>query len=173
MANTDETDETDEVAPKVVLRPAEESDVEAVAVIWQQGWPDGHLGNVPEALVVRRRHLDDFLPLVQDRVGRTTVAVVDSKVVGFVVIHDDEIEHIYADRAVRGTGVASALLEHAEAAIGAHHDRAWLAVADGNARARRFYERHGWHDGGPFDNPAPTADGGTVSVPTRRYEKPT
>jgi hypothetical protein len=55
--------------------------------------------------------------------------------------------------------------------IGAAHDTAWLAVVPGNARARRFYERQGWYDAGPFDNPAFTRDGSTLLVPTRRYEK--
>jgi hypothetical protein len=48
-------------------------------------------------------------------------------------------------------------------------DRAWLAVADGNDRARRFYEREGWTDGGALDHiPA----GAAVVVPCRRYQKP-
>jgi hypothetical protein len=46
--------------------------------------------------------------------------------------------------------------------------RAWLAVATGNARARRFYERQGWVDEGPFDYPADSADG-PIPVPCHRY----
>lgn len=47
---------------------------------------------------------------------------------------------------------------------------AWLAVVAGNARARRFYERQGWSDGGPLDYAAETADR-PVTVPCRRYVK--
>lgn len=60
----------------------------------------------------------------------------------------------------------------AERLVGAGgHDRAWLAVATGNGRARRFYERQGWVDEGPFDYPAAAADG-PVAVPCHRYVKP-
>ena len=57
------------------------------------------------------------------------------------------------------------------AAVSALFDRAWLAVVAGNARARRFYERNGWSDVDPFDNPAWTTSGATIPVPARRYEK--
>jgi GNAT superfamily N-acetyltransferase len=76
--------------------------------------------------------------------GTTTVATIGPVVVGFVALHDDEVEQLYVDAAARGTGVAAALLAHGESVIGATHDRAWLAVVPGNARARRFYELAGW-----------------------------
>jgi hypothetical protein len=46
--------------------------------------------------------------------------------------------------------------------------RAWLAVATGNARARRFYERQGWVDEGRFDYPA-QSDAGPIPVDCHRY----
>jgi ribosomal protein S18 acetylase RimI-like enzyme len=62
-------------------------------------------------------------------------------------------------------------LTEAERLVAANgHDRAWLAVAPGNARARRFYERSGWIDNGLFDYPAATADG-PMPVPCHRYVK--
>jgi hypothetical protein len=60
------------------------------------------------------------------------------------------------------------LLDDAEERVGAAgHVSAWLAVVPGNARARRFYERRGWADDGPFDYLAP----GGIAVPCRRYVK--
>ncbi|HEX7425551.1 MAG TPA: hypothetical protein VF328_00700, partial [Mycobacterium sp.] len=54
-------------------------------------------------------------------------------------------------------------------AIGAAgHAVAWLAVATGNDRARRFYERCGWTDEGAFDYAAATESGSTP-VPCHRY----
>ncbi|MEV1176540.1 hypothetical protein AB0J09_49965, partial [Nonomuraea sp. NPDC049784] len=50
------------------------------------------------------------------------------------------------------------------------HQRAWLAVVAGNARARRFYERNGWVDEGLFDHLAPN-ETGPVVVPAHRYVK--
>jgi ribosomal protein S18 acetylase RimI-like enzyme len=65
--------------------------------------------------------------------------------------------------------VAAALLAEAERLVKAGgHERAWLAVAPGNARARRFYERQGWLDEGLFDYQA-SAETGTISVPCHRY----
>lgn len=153
-----------------VLRPAGEPDIEPICRIWHRGWRDAHLGHVP-ATLVRHRRLVDFRVLVPARLDTTTVATIEASVVGFVTVHDDEIEQIYVGAAARGSGVADALLAHGEMVIGERFDRAWLAVVAGNVRARRFYERRGWSDAGAFDNPAPTPDGGTIPVPALRYEK--
>lgn len=151
------------------LRPARSDDVSAIARVWHAGWSDGHLGHVPEQLLAHRTR-DHFDALAQSRVADTTVAVVGAEVVGFVVVHGDELEQCYVDAASRGSGVAALLIAHAERTIGAGHARAWLAVVGGNARARRFYERSGWHDAGGFDYQA-EVEGGVVAVPARRYEK--
>ena len=95
---------------------------------------------------------------------------VTGPVVGFVVVRADEVEQLYVSTQWRGTDVAARLLGHAEATIAAHHQTGWLAVVAGNTRARRFYERRGWHDRGDYDNVAETTTG-TMIVPTRRYDK--
>jgi GNAT superfamily N-acetyltransferase len=159
------------IHPPAALRPAVVADLEAISDIWHRGWRDGHLGHVPVALH-RHRRLRDLRGRVAARLGTTTVATTASGVVGFVTVHDDEIEQLYVDVPVRGAGVAAALLAHGEVAVSARFDRAWLAVVAGNIRARRFYERNGWSDAGPFDNPAWTTGGDTIPVPARRYEKP-
>ncbi|MBB5851823.1 GNAT family N-acetyltransferase [Amycolatopsis umgeniensis] len=153
-----------------VLRPATPADADAVARIWYQGWQDAHLGNVPDELV-RARTRDSFWDRAGNRVGDTTVALIDGEVAGFVMVVGDEVEQVYVSSGHRGSGVAGTLLTEAErlAAEGGH-SRAWLAVAPGNARARRFYERRGWADEGEFDNQASGPDG-PISVPCRRYVK--
>ncbi len=152
------------------FRPAVRADVEAIATLWHRGWPDGHLGHVPAALVAHRQ-LADFRQRVPARLDATTVATIDSAVVGFVMVQGDEIEQVYVDARVRGSGVAAMLLEHGEAVIGERYTGAWLAVVAGNARARRFYERNGWSDGGALDYAAEGRGGTTIAVPVRRYEK--
>lgn len=152
-----------------VLRAATPADVGTIADIWYRGWLDAHLGRVPEALVAHRRP-SDFPALARTRVPLTTVAVEDDRVIGFVTVHDDEVEQIYVDAAARGGGVAGALLRNAEERIASRFGSAWLAVVEGNARARRFYERNGWRDGGALDYAA-EAPGGRIPVPCRRYEK--
>jgi GNAT superfamily N-acetyltransferase len=152
------------------LRPAVAADRDVIGTIWHDGWREAHLGRVPDELLPyrERHHFLERIPAVLDS---TTVAVTGPAVVGFVMVHDDEVEQLYVDPSARGTGAAAALLAHGEAVVGRRADRAWLAVVDGNARARRFYERSGWSDTGPFANPAWIPGGGTIAVPTRRYEK--
>lgn len=153
------------------IRPAEPGDAEVVAAIWYAGWRDGHLGHVPEELVAVRTK-ESFWTRAADRVGDTTVAVVGPEVAGFVMVVGDEVEQVYVSSDHRGSGVAGVLLGEAERQVKANgHSEAWLAVATGNARARRFYERCGWTDGGAFDYPASVGDR-TLPVPCHRYAKP-
>lgn len=158
------------IAP--VVRPATAKDAGAVATIWSDGWRDGHLGLVPDALAAVRTD-ESFRIRAADRVQDTTVAVVGGKVAGFVMVADDEAEQVYVSSSHRGTGVADALLAEAERQVRANgHEVAWLAVVEGNTRARSFYERMGWRDDGAFDYSAAVEDGTSVSVPCRRYVKP-
>ncbi|EME55759.1 GCN5-related N-acetyltransferase [Amycolatopsis decaplanina DSM 44594] len=154
----------------MTLRRATPADADAVAEIWYHGWQDGHLGNVPDELV-RIRTRESFWERAAERVGDTTVALMSGEVAGFVMVVGDEVEQVYVSSDHRGSGVAGALLAEAERLVSAGgHSRAWLAVAPGNARARRFYERCGWVDEGEFDNRVSGPDG-LVSVPCRRYAK--
>jgi ribosomal protein S18 acetylase RimI-like enzyme len=155
----------------LTLRPARPDDAATVADIWRRGWRDGHLGHVPDALVAIRTD-ESFDTRAAERVGDTVVATVDGEVVGFIMVAGDEVEQVYVAAEQRGGGVAAALLNEAERLVAADgHDRAWLAVAVGNARARRFYDKRGWVDEGVFDYPAATDDG-PLAVPCHRYAKP-
>jgi GNAT superfamily N-acetyltransferase len=154
----------------VTLRPAVADDADAVAAIWYAGWRDGHLGHVPEELVAVRTE-ESFWTRAAQRVADTTVAVVGDEIAGFVMVVGDEVEQVYVSRDHRGSGVAGTLLSEAERQVKAGgHSEAWLAVAIGNERARRFYERNGWTNGGAFDYPA-SVGSGTLPVPCHRYVK--
>jgi GNAT superfamily N-acetyltransferase len=151
------------------VRRARPDDVEAIARIWHAGWPDGHLGHVPAELA-RHRGPDQFLSRARERWETTWVCAAGDEPTGFVVVVDDEVEQIYVDSRARGTGAAAALLGRAQDEIRrAGYSRAWLAVVDGNNRARSFYERQGWQNRGPISYPAETEDG-PIEVPCRRYE---
>ena len=155
--------------PNVTLRPAAPDDTETIATLWHSGWRDGHIGHVPDALLPHR-HLEDFRRRVPPRIPESTVATIDGQVVGFVTVKEDELEQMYVAAAARGTGLADVLIRHAEEVIARRFDVAWLSVAVGNARARRFYERSGWRDAAAIDYHA-EIEGGTIPVPCRRYEK--
>lgn len=152
------------------LRPATPDDAREIAEIWHLGWRDGHLGLVSEELVAAR-DAESFRKRAAQRVGDTTVVVVDGEIAGFVMVVGDELEQIYVSETHRGAGVADVLLSEAERQIReAGHSTAWLAVIAGNSRARRFYERSGWSDEGLFDYSA-ASDHGPIVVPSHRYVK--
>ena len=179
------------------LRPATTDDVEAVAELWHRGWHDGHAGHVPDGLTAARTRAA-FGERVPALVPLTTVAepcglVPDPdlphpqaavpahstgegtghacELAGFVVVVDDEVEQLFVAEAHRGSAVARTLLDEAERQVAAQgYDEAWLAVVAGNARARRFYERRGWRDGGDLPYEV-SAGGATYLSPCRRYLK--
>jgi ribosomal protein S18 acetylase RimI-like enzyme len=158
------------VTPPAAIRPARDEDAEAIAEIWHQGWKDGHLGHLPQELVDVRTEAS-FRTRAAERIPDATVATLDDAVVGFVMVVEDEVEQVYVSAASRGLGVADALMREAERQVAqGGHSKAWLAVVAGNARARGFYERAGWIDEGEFDYQA-SVEGGTISVPCRRYTK--
>jgi GNAT superfamily N-acetyltransferase len=151
----------------VELRPARDDDATAVGNLWDAAWHDGHDGHVPDELVTLRTP-ETFRARAARMTSRTTVAVSDGEITGFVTVTGDEVEQVFVAAASRGTGTAGMLLAEAERQVAAAgHDTAWLAVVAGNLRARRFYERSGWSDGGPFTY---TAEG-SVEVPCLRYLK--
>lgn len=160
---------TGEGAP-IVLRAATAADAPDVAVIWHLGWQDGHRGFVPDELADARTEAS-FHQRAGERVGETTVATIGDAVAGFIMVVDDEAEQVYVSREHRGGGVAATLITEAERQIGsAGHDRAWLAVVAGNARARAFYARSGWKDEGLFHYAADD-HGTTIPVPCHRYTR--
>lgn len=153
------------------VRRAGIGDTDAIAMIWRAGWIDGHAGRVPTEL--ERARLDgSWQASARERIEGTWVACDrDGRVAGFVTVVGDELEQVYVAGNVRGTGVATMLLRHGERIVGSTgFDRAWLAVAAGNYRARRFYEREGWTDAGPLEYLAHTA-AGAIPVSVRRYER--
>jgi GNAT superfamily N-acetyltransferase len=154
----------------VTVRPASPDDAQEVARIWYDSWRDGHLGLVPDELVAIRTP-ESFGERASQRVTDTVVALVGDSVTGFVMVDNDEVEQVFVSRSHRGTGVASILLAEAERMVAVQgHGRAWLAVATGNERARRFYARNGWADEGAFDYRA-AGPAGPILVPCHRYAK--
>jgi putative acetyltransferase len=143
----------------------------AVADLWHVGWHDGHAGHVPEGLTAART-LEAFHERTPSRVADTTLAVAeDGELLGFIMDAGDVVEQVFVGRDARGTGLAAQLLAEAENQVAAGgHDVAWLAVVEGNARARAFYERQGWRDEGDLPYEV-TAGGQQFISPCRRYVK--
>ena len=87
------------------------------------------------------------------------------------MIEGDELNQLYVDPVARGSGVARALLAQGEARIAERYERGWLAVVAGNTRARRFYERAGWQEVGPIEQPSYAGPGQSLMIAALRYEK--
>lgn len=152
------------------VRAAVPADLDVLADLWERAWHDGHDGHVPEAFQLVRTP-ETFRARMAERIATTTVVEAGGEVAGFVTVTGDELEQVFVEAAHRGTGVATRLLDEGLAQVAATgHDRAWLAVVTGNARARRFYEREGWTDEGRLDYEAEGPDGPIIS-PCRRYER--
>ena len=142
-----------------VVRPGTPDDAAAVAAIWRDGWRDGHLGLVPDALVAVRTD-ESFSTRAAQRVDDTTVAVVDTEVAGFVMVDDDEVEQVYVSSRHRGKGVADVLLAEAERQVreNGHARRGWRSSTATRGRGRST-SGQGWSDEGGFDYAAAVEDG--------------
>jgi GNAT superfamily N-acetyltransferase len=71
----------------------------------------------------------------------------EGAVVGVLAVGDSELYAIYVHPDHWGTNVGRGLLEWAERELAETCDVAVLTCMVDNARARRFYERHGWELG--------------------------
>lgn len=69
------------------------------------------------------------------------VAVTEGRPVGFMAINHEFIDQLYIHPDFQGRGIGAQLLDLARTASPAH---LWLYTLQVNARARAFYERHGF-----------------------------
>ncbi len=144
--------------------------IHQISDIWHRGWHDAHDGIVPDALR-RLRTEESFLTRAKNRVQHTLVAISDEGVIGFAMTQQDELNQMYVSEQARGTGVARALIDAAEAHLReAGYACAWLACAMGNERAMRFYKKCGWINQGRRPVEVDTQDG-PFTLDVWRYEK--
>ena len=152
------------------VRVARADEVDVLARLWYDAWQDSHARILP-AQLVRHRTPASFRERLLAALADVRVVDADGEPAGLAIARDDELYQLFVSARARGTGVAAALLDDAEARIAAAgHARAWLACAIGNARAARFYEKHGWRFAGEMASPLPTPDG-AFRLEVWRYEK--
>jgi GNAT superfamily N-acetyltransferase len=145
----------------LVIRPAVVDDALGVARVHVAGWQTGYAGLLPQqyldglSVEQRARRWQATIEAPDDRSLVTLVADADGHIAGWATAgrsRDDdapagtgELWGIYADPERWGDGVGHALHVAVVAALrAAGHADATLWVLDGNTRAIRFYERHGW-----------------------------
>jgi len=152
------------------VRAAEEVEIDHLARVWFGGWRDAHEQIVPVELT-RLRTLESFGTRLRSDLRHIRVVGPFGAPVGFCIVKGDELYQLFVSAPSRGSGVAAALIEDAEARLSEGGVKtAWLAGAIGNERAARFYERRGWYRAGTMVNPLETANG-TFLLEVWRYEK--
>ena len=91
------------------------------------------------------------LPLGEENWHLSWIAIVDTKIVGMVLTHEDWISDLWVLRESRRCGVGQRLLAHGEAEILGRGCRTFrLRVLKSNTAAIKFYQRQGWQIGREF-----------------------
>jgi ribosomal protein S18 acetylase RimI-like enzyme len=153
------------------VRAAEEHEIDQLARIWYEGWIEAHAHLVPAELA-QHRTLESFRDRLRAALSHVRVVGASGAPVGFAIVKDDELYQLYVSTPARGSGVAAALIDDAEARLAASGvETAWLACAIGNHRAARFYEKRGWRRATTVAYPAETSSG-PLALEVWRYEKP-
>lgn len=152
------------------IRKAHDSEIEALAKLWYDGWQAAHAYILPADLA-RYRTPESFGERMTDNLDQVRVCGPFGEPLGFTMTRGDELYQLYVSADARGQGVAQALVADAEFRLAAQcHNRAWLACAIGNERAARFYEKSGWVRQGVFENTIELPDQ-TYKLEVWRYEK--
>jgi GNAT superfamily N-acetyltransferase len=118
-----------------VIRRAQRDDAEAIAGLFERS--RATLTFLP-ALHTLEEHRAFFSRLVAEE--EMWVAEADGAVAAFLVLGERTLDHLYVEPARTGSGLGTALLDHAKAR---RPDGFTLWTFQANDGARRFYERHG------------------------------
>lgn len=152
------------------VRDAAESDLDALAKLWFDGWQDAHASILP-AEVAKDRTLARFRERLVAALPDTRALIACDVPAGLAMLKDDELYQFYVAASARGTGAAARLMDDVLAQFSARGVAvAWLACAIGNDRAARFYTKIGWHCVGEMTNEL-TINGSPYPLQVWRYEK--
>ena len=155
---------------EVAVRTADPGELDQLARVWYDGWQDAHAAIVPAELT-RLRTLESFRLRLHADLQQIRVVGPIGDPAAFTIVKGDELYQLFVAAPARGSGVAVALIDDAEARLAASGvATAWLAGAIGNESAARFYEKRGWHRAATVVNTLQTTSG-TFLLDVWRYEK--
>jgi putative acetyltransferase len=135
-------------ANRVILRPYAVADEAAAIALWQRTWQQAYpqLDFTARVDWWRERWCKELVPQ-----ATITIAELDGAMAGFVTVDTTGyLDQIVVAPEAWGTNVASALLEAAKKIAPTGLD---LLVNQDNARAIRFYQKHGFTITGGDTNP--------------------
>jgi GNAT superfamily N-acetyltransferase len=154
----------------MMVRAAERSEIAALAHVWYDGWQDAHAKILP-AKLAQLRTLQSFHTRLDAALSRLRTIGQVGAPLGFHLIKASELYQFYVAANARGTGVASLLIQDAEAQLAAAGvTTARLDCAIGNERAARFYAKSGWYRVGEVESHTDTS-AGPFTLRVWRYEK--
>jgi GNAT superfamily N-acetyltransferase len=154
----------------LLIHPADAAELDALALLWHQGWRDGHAHLAPPGLV-QARTPERFRERLAAALSDTFVIGPPGAPDGFFILRGDELYQFFVARSARGSGLAATLLDAAEAELARRgFATAWLACAVGNDRAARFYGKRGWRNARTQTNRLETPDG-VFEIEHWRFEK--
>ena len=134
---------------KLTLRPYTPADEDAAIELWRRTWAQHypHIDFNARVAWRRERWRQELIP-----VAHVTLAEVDGTLAGFVTVDDKTmyLDHIVVAPEFWGSDVARALVDDAKRLSPGGLD---LLVNKDNARAIRFYEKHGFAYAGEDKNP--------------------
>ena len=147
---------------QLAFRDAEPRDAAAIAAVHVRSWQAGYRGLFPADFLAALRPEDRAarytLGSADPEDPQTLLALAGGQVAGFVTVGPTrdadvrgagEIHALYVDPPRWGAGVGGALLARGcERLLERGHTAAVLWVLDGNTRAARMYEAHGWRADG-------------------------
>ena len=139
------------VSPRALVKdfptvcPATPLDLPLITELYHRVWHETHGPHMPRAECDTR---DESFFL--NRLERLTPDIVVGKksdaIIGFAAWRGPILGQLFLEVAARGSGLAQILLEAAERGMGDQGTfEAELHCLLGNERAKRFYERAGWH----------------------------
>lgn len=126
--------------PELEIRPLGPDELEATVAVWRrarwdaQPWLEERMGHRPED---DRRYFRDVVL----REGEVWVAVEGGEVVGLLALAGAHVHQLHVEPRCQGRGIGAALLDRAKLRSPAGLT---LFTHRRNARARAFYERHGF-----------------------------
>ncbi|MFO7806225.1 MAG: GNAT family N-acetyltransferase [Paracoccaceae bacterium] len=152
---------------RIALRSAVPDDLDALAQLWCDGWQIGHRDVVPDSLA-RLRTLPSFRARLEAGPGDVLTSGPIGRPTCFVMLKDAEIDQFYVAPRYVGSGLAADLMAATETALRDRGiARAHLICTEGNDRAMRFYQRHGWVEVSRGDAIVP----GPFTLRVIRFEK--